>query len=490
MLLCVSIPDYPLAVVRSHYNDDDAVANPLIVADRPDRGRVLAVDERARDAGARIGQTVTQAVAAAARACVAVYDAVHGRALWEELLDALDAVSPLVDDVRPGLAFLDMRGIAGTPSDWLNQTRAALESFGLPLRLGVAVNKIAARAAAYVTIAGGNNHHPHKNVCAPGKERALLAPLPVSLLDLDPNVIQRLHLLGIDRLGELARLPHGPFVRRFGPLAARWHALARGADTTPFVPRGHAVAIEASMYGEGRADDEAQVVFALRMLLARIAADLERSGQRAASLALDIELEDAQTRCFHVPLATPTAQDRAMLDVVRAKLEGVTFPAAIVGLRVRAAGLEEGGEAAALFAGDDLDPQTIAVTIARLEAALGERVQKASTRSAHVLEERFTYDPFEAPKRSLATFEAKTTATEEIVPQLRLLAVAEIDVRVTHGEPAFVGNPPQPVLECAGPWRIELAALTRDEYDVLLQDGELYRIYRQGTRWYLRGAYD
>ncbi len=35
------------------------------------------------------------------------------RVLWDEMLDALDAVSPLVDDVRPGLAFLDMHGIAG-----------------------------------------------------------------------------------------------------------------------------------------------------------------------------------------------------------------------------------------------------------------------------------------------------------------------------------------------------------------------------------------
>ena len=85
---------------------------------------------------------------------------------------------------------------------------------------------------------------------------------------------------------------------------------------------------------------------------------------------------------------------------------------------------------------------------------------------------------------------------EEIVPQLRLLAVTEIDVRVTRGEPAFVGNPPQAVLECAGPWRVELGeagcaqAVARDEYDVLLQDGQLHRIYRQGPHWYLRGTYD
>ncbi len=313
------------------------------------------------------------------------------RALWEELLDALDAVSPLVDDVCPGLAFLDMRGIEGTPPEWMARTRALLAPLHVSLRLGAGCNKIVARAAAHVT---------DGSVCAEGRERALLAPLPLALLDVNRDTTERLRLLGIDRLGDLARLPHGPFVRRFGSQAARWHALANGIDRTPFVPRGHAAAIEASIFGEGRADDEAQVIFALRMLLARIAADLECCGKRAGALALDIELEDAHTHRFEIPLAAPTAQERAMLDVVRAKLEGVTFPSAIVGLRVRAGELEEGGEALPLITGDDFDPQTVAVTIARLEAALGATVQRAHTHPAHVLEERYTYDRFTPPKRT------------------------------------------------------------------------------------------
>jgi len=50
------------------------------------------------------------------------------------------------------------------------------------------------------------------------------------------------------------------------------------------------------------------------------------------------------------------------------------------------------------------------------------------------------------------------------------------------------------VLDCAGPWRVDdgwfESPVMRDEYDVLLDDGMLCRIYRQGERWYLRGAYD
>jgi hypothetical protein len=58
--------------------------------------------------------------------------------------------------------------------------------------------------------------------------------------------------------------------------------------------------------------------------------------------------------------------------------------------------------------------------------------------------------------------------------------------------PAKVGT--RAVLDCAGPWRVDdgwfEAPTVRDEFDVLLDDGMLCRIYRQGQQWYLRGAYD
>jgi len=400
---------------------------------------------------------------------------------WEEMLDALDAVSPLIDDVRPGLAFLEMHGIAGDARAWMMQARSVLAGFGSVLRLGAGSNKIAARAAAYV--ADGS-------ICEPGSECELLALLPLTLLDIEAKVVERLALLGIERLGDLAALPHGPFVRRFGTAAARWHELARGIDRRPFVPRSRAIAIEASIFGEGRAVDEAQVFFALRMLLARVCADLERCGKRAGALHLALELEDAQTCTFDVPLAMPTAQERTMFDMMRAKLEGATFESAIIGLRVQARQLEEGGEAQALFGADDFDPQRVAVTIARLEAMLGESIARATTREAHLLEERFAYEPFELPRKAMFD---RTEAPHELVPQLRLLEVREIAVELRAREPATVDG--QAVMQCVGPWRIAeraftISPVTRDEYDVVLEDGTFARIYRQNTHWYMRGVYE
>jgi hypothetical protein len=416
---------------------------------------------------------------------------------WEEMLDALDAVSPFIEDVRPGLAFADMHGIAGHPRQWIAQTRNVLARFGCAARIGAGSNKIAAQAAAYV--ADGT-------ICELGTERALLAPLPLTLLDVEPEIVERLRLLGIERLRDLARLPHGPFVRRFGKASASWHELARGIDRRPFLPRGHAVAIEASVFGEGHAAEETQVFFALRMLLARIAVDLERCGKRTGALHLAVELEDADNRDFDVPFATPTAHERTMFEMLRAKLEGATFASPIVGLSIQARQLEEGGEEQTLFCADDFDPQRVAMTIARLEAALGTNVARAKTRDAHLLEERFVYEPFTLQRREKG--EKRTNG--DLVPQLRLLEVREVPVQLRGGEPAIVDR--QAVRQCTGPWRIaeRIGAqeqlllgdgaspqrsrgegpVTRDEYDVVLEDGILARIYHQGSHWYLRGVYE
>ena len=417
--------------------------------------------------------------------CVRASD-LSNDAVWQEILDALDAVSPLIEDVRCGVALLDMHGAQGDFTAWRASIRNMLARYAFSACIGAGPNRFCAFAAA----------HGKGMLIEAGSEAAALAPLPLDALELDPRVVERLHLLGVTTLGALAALPHGPFVRRFGPSAARWHDAARGIDRSPFMPRGHAISIEAAMLGEGSAQSEAAVIFALRVLIGRICSDLERCGKRASALHVDIELEDADTARIEVQLAAATSQERAMLDVVRAKLEGVRFAAPICGLRVRALSLEEGGEPVPLLAGDEIDRASVAVVLARLEALLGEPVRRAKTRAAHPLEERFAYEPFalptDRPKAERYRSGAAESTQTRLVPQLRLLAVTEIEVRLRRGEPAMVGE--RVVQRCAGPWRIEegwfAAAVVRDEYDVQLDTGEICRIYRQGDRWYLRGSYD
>lgn len=410
-------------------------------------------------------------------------DAVGASVLWDDVLDRLDALSPSIASPIAGVAYADMRGISGSPQQWMQRAREILAPFELPLRVACAENPFVARAAA--AAADGT-------ICERGAERALLDPLPLDLLDVDARTRERLHLLGVRTLGEMARLPHGPFVRRFGPQAAVWHDCASGVDRTPLPPRSHALAIEAATFGEGGIEGAAHLAFALRVLLDRVCTDLSRAGQRCGTLRVEFELENGDASARDVGLARPTADARAMLDVLRANLENAAFDAAIVGVRVRALQLEENGDAMGLFCGGDPDPQAVAIALARLEAALGARTRRARPVPAYALEGQFAYDPFVMPAFSAMPHDASQALPDRLTPQLRLLEVREIAVRVRAGIPAYVDG--RAVREAAGPWRIDDnwfdERLARDEYDVLLDDGKLYRIFRQGRCWYVRGGYD
>ena len=468
MLLCVHVPAFRLAVARRDCAQVPA-DEPAILADKPDRGRVIEVDVRAHEAGARIGQTVLQARASAGNVHVLVHDAVRSHAVWQDLLDALDAVSPLVDDSGEGTAYLDMRGIGGDPQTWTRRVQRALHGFDLPVRAATGPNKFVARALTYA-------------------RDGRIDPLPIEVLAIDPRSIERLHLLGIRTLGELGKLPHGPFVRRFGKAAAAWHECARGNDPTPFRPRAHELQIDAAAFGEGSAAQEEQVYFALRVLADRVCGDLQRAGRAANLLRVTFECDNGDVRDLDAGFAQATGDARTMLDVLRAKLENTVFDAPITGLRLQALRLEECGAPATLFAQNEPDPQTLGVALARLQAAAGV-AHRPRVRPSHCLETRFAYEPFEyAP-----TAHAQTARN---VPQLRLLGVREIAVRMRGNRPAQVAlrEDMRAVVNCAGPWRVDdgwfESPVVRDEYDVQLDDGMLCRIYRQGEHWYLRGAYD
>lgn len=431
---------------------------------------MIECDAAAYELGARPGQTVLQARAASGGGVhVLVHDPAHSRVVWLDMLDALDAISPLVDDSGEGTAYLDMRGIGGEPKEWAARALRALQGFDLPVRAAAGPNKFVARASTYAS--DGN-----------------LGALPVEVLELDPRTVERLHLLGVTRLEDLAKLPHGPFVRRFGKAAAAWHDRARGIDPTPLRPRAHELQIGAAAYGEGSAEQEEQVYFALRVLAERVCGDLARAGKAATIVQMTFECDNGDVRVVDAGFAQATGDPRTMLDVMRAKLEGLTFGSPIVGLRLQAMQLEECGAVATLFGQSDADPQVLAVVLARLQAAIARPAQRARVRPSAQLETRFAYDDFTIGHASIPQHDTHKSH----VPQLRLLAVREIDVTMRGNQPLCVGA--RKVVDCAGPWRIDDGwfeqPIARDEYDVLLEDGMLCRIYRQGQRWYLRGAYD
>ncbi len=498
-VVCVWVPAFRLAVARLTQPGIDLDA-PLVLADRIERGRVVDCTLTAAACGVRPGMTLVQAQAVAVEARTVFDDPVADARVWAEILEALDAASPIVEDGGLGRAFVEMHGIAGDPVGWLGAVRGTLAGFDVPVRVGFGPNRFVAHAATW---------RGDGLVCE-SDPAAFLAPLPIELA-LDESIPsraaratmrERLRLLGVTTLGELAALPHGPFVRRFGVEAARWHDLARGIDDRPLEPRKRALRVDRALYGEGEASSQEQVLFALRTLVGWVVDDLSAAGKRAGRLVLQLECEDGETREVTTRVAQPTALPATLFELLRARLEGVVLTAPVTGLRLAAEELASGGVALSLFAASDPDPDAIGVVLARLDAALGEgKALRARVVEGPRVERRFTFEPF--------TVEALATKGPPLEPpalaatatlQLRLVEPRPVDVRMIDGAPRFVGSPPQQVVELAGPWRVdegwwaratgEGAPLARDEYDVCLDDGALLRLAQEDRGWTVRGVYD
>ncbi|HEY0394102.1 MAG TPA: DNA polymerase Y family protein [Candidatus Elarobacter sp.] len=513
-VVCVWIPAFRLAVARLTQPGVELDA-PLVLADRLERGRVVDCTLTAAALGVRPGMTLVQAQAVATEARTVFDDPPADARVWAELLDALDAASPVVEDGGLGRAFLEMHGVAGDPAAWLGAVRGVLrqveERLGgtLPVRAGFGPNRFVAHAATW----------RGDGVVCERDPAAFLAPLPLDLLALpvgpharaalDERVRERLRLLGVTTLGALAALPHGPFVRRFGAEAAGWHDLARGIDERPLKPRARALRVDRALYGEGEASSEEQVLFALRTLVGWVVDDLCAAGKRTGRLVLHLDCENGTSRELTTRVAQPTAVPATLFELLRARLEGVVLEAPVAGLRLAAEELVSGGVALSLFAASDPDPDAIGVVLARLDAALGEgKALRARVTDGPRIERRFTLEPFTL--EPLATHGPRPDppplpATATL--QLRLGEPRAVDVHVRDGMPRFVGSPPQAVVEVAGPWRAEegwwtpalgeaagepgaTAPLVRDEYDVCLQDGALLRIALQHDSWSVRGVYD
>jgi protein ImuB len=70
-------------------------------------------------------------------------------------------------------------------------------------------------------------------------------------------------------------------------------------------------------------------------------------------------------------------------------------------------------------------------------------------------------------------------------------------VALASGQPNFVmaDGVRGKVLDLAGPWRTSgdwwtLDPWQRDEWDIALSDGALYRIYCEPAGWFVEGSYD
>lgn len=340
-----------------------------------------------------------------------------------------------------------------------------------------------------------------------GEEAQFLAPLPLHRLAPQAEIAKTLELWGIETIGQLARLEHNEVASRLGEVGRQLHEAARGLDPKPLIARPPQPTLREGMTLEWPLTSLEPFLFIARTALERLSERLEARGLgcRELELSLQLEPDGYHTRTLHLP--SPTREIKTLLTLIRLDLEAHPPGAPVAGFALLAhpdapklAQLNLLGPAA-------LSPDRLATTLARLFALLGPgRIGSPRPAPGH-RPERFRLVEYTPPPPPKIRPECAPGRGLLAVRVLRPPIAIEVQESDRHRPTAIApitgeGSDKLPRLQGAirvasGPWELEEEwwseqPTTRHYWDIELDDGGLYRIYRdrESGGWYADGIYD
>ena len=397
--------DWPHLPLRLALGRDPQPEEAVVLGGRPwDPGPVLDRSPAAGVLGVRRGQPLGTAHSLVPEALFLPLDPAGLADPFEGALDALSALAPAVEgevdpaDPRFGRVFIGIEGLARLWGDepTLVQRALAMVEPLLPGRPRVGIGNtrfgaaVAARIGAGVIPAGGRR-----------EEAAFLAPLPLSLTPAEPGVHERLRVLGLETMGQLAALDHSAVVARFGPVGAEMHDLVRGMDRRPLRPRRPLEHLAADVELEPPAAELEPLRFVLHHLSSTLCEQLAARGAGAARAALTLSLERSEldpgprTAVYEQALPEPSAAAELLERLLMARLEADPPAAPVERLALQLDGTApEAGQQLTLFDRQGAHAARLEWQLTSLAIRFGEdRILRAVTADveAPLAERRFAW---------------------------------------------------------------------------------------------------
>jgi len=443
----------------------------------------------------------------------------------EALETVARACSPRIERHGDRAVMFDASGLAraiGAPRRIAEEVARLASAHGLEARIALAGTATAAWLLAHA--------RPGLTIVEPGEEARELGELPIGVLKTLSGsrntaqaawgqgleeVLAILARWGLKTLGDFARLPRADVRARLGALGAVCHQAACGETLVPLVPAKIAPRFVERLELEYAIDGLEPLSFVLARLCEPLAASLERADRGAVEVALRLRLvtRAMHERTLHLP--APMRDARVLRTLLMLDLESHPPPAAIDWVEV-----EVGVVPGAIGQGSLLtralpSSETIATLLARLRALVGESRVDAPGLVDTYDDRSVTMTEFRIGSASRGPG-ATGTAREPLGPSLEPLGTPfgvgvrrfrlpiAARVALAHGapvrvDPAARGLAGGRVLACAGPWRssgrwwaLDRTDWDRDEWDVELADGGLYRLTknRATSRWVIEGLID
>lgn len=404
------------------------------------------------------------------------------------LLECAQAFSPHVEETSPDTVALDIGGLNHLFGTLREIAEALARRNGVGASVAIAANPDAAIHAA--------RGIPGIAIIPPGSEAAVLAPLPLNLLGGSPDTAGILDRWGIRTFGELAALPELGIAARLGPEGIHLQKLARGESDRPLRPPETPICFEEEFDLEHPVELLEPLSFLLARLLNDLCARLESRALAANRLRLRLQLEDATEHSLELNLPVPMRCAKTFGKLLQLNLSAHPPPAPIIKIHLAAEPAKPRFEQHGLFLPCSPEPEKMELTLPRIANLVGEKNVGTPKPLDTYRPDAFRMERF-APAAEKNTAIPASTGARAVLRRFR--PPKHVQVRSEGGQPthvtalSFRGE----AIACAGPWRTSGDWWTsepwnRDEWDIALSDGALYRLHRdlQTDRWFVEGVYD
>jgi DNA polymerase IV len=339
---------------------------PVVIADGDPPRRVGECSPQAIHLGVFSGMAWRQAQSRCPSGVFLLPDSPYYDEQWQRSLVALTTIGPEVENALPGQAFLNVNGLAPLYGSEQALSTAVIEAvdqtIGLRPSVGIAEGKFTAYAAAAQGDPGACM------VVGRHSEAAFLSPINVSLLPLGASMSERLHLLGLHHVGDVADLPLRALVEQFGLTGKRLWQLANGIDEERLVPWSPATVLEDWLSFDAAVVSVEVLVLGVCQLLSRLSLSLGSRGCR--ELEIRAELANGRGWQRRIVLREAVSEQERLQFVLRTALREAPPAAPVQRLGLRITGLT-GESGRQLGLGDKRESANLTEALRQLKARYG-----------------------------------------------------------------------------------------------------------------------
>jgi len=334
---------------------------------------------------------------------------------------------------------------------------------------------------------------------------------------------------GIRTLGEFAALPSADLAARLGRDGLAWQVIARGEDTRPLVPSRADERFESALELEWPIEGLEPLSFVLTRLFEPLSTRLEARDRGAAALHIELGLVTRERHQRSLELPSPLRDVRTLRTLALLDLESHPPAAAIDRVAITIDPTPGRVLQHTLFTRPHPTPEQLSTLLARLGALMGQDRIGTPAQVDSYRPGAFEMKPF-AIERELQPQSSQRSRSSQNGLQPKNSAVSACSaadvttalrrcrqpvparvavggdgrpVRVTTDRRGFAGGG---VTACVGPWRTSgewwqtntrdrshaSEGWDRDEWDVALNDGAVYRIFRDRSTeaWFVEAIVD